>query len=480
MKGRWWVSWIWGGVGMMMVLLCLGGGCGWVGKQLISDLLIGDLEKASFSYKAAKWCAGGLPLTAQWDRLIADKTYIVLLQNNYELRATGGFAGSYVRIKMTPAGMKDMFVQDIYVPDGKLPGHVEPPYPVQEAFGQGWWKLRDANWAIDFPRATADIAWFMEQGGERPVDGVIAVNMSLFKKWLEITGPVEVTTYGQKVTANNFYNLAQSEAETDFVPGTTAKRDFLGATGTVMMEKLKDMKFIELIKLTKLIKEQMDSGEIMIWTKEIEIEKEIEKNKWDGGLGLKPSAYDYIYMVESNLGANKANCCIERNMRYEIGDKTKLTVEWKNNNEFSGPKPPVFWGGDYVNYVRIINPSMPNPPVGRAGIQSIMVNGKELRPSTKEDFQIPNSLRSGIDWDMYNVEDYGDYQIIGFWVLVRAKSSANAEVNYEIRDMNKVDDNYRLIVRKQPGVEPYKFILTVDGKEKINDLIDREKKYIVN
>jgi len=451
----------------------VGGGCGYSLKRTMAQLFNDQLSIKSWSYKTTKWCAGGLPMTSQWDRLIADKTYYVLLQNNYELRATGGFAGSFVRVKMTPAGIKEIFVQDIYVPDGKLPGHVEPPYPIQEAFGQGWWKLRDANWAVDFPRAASDMRWFLEQGGERPVDAIAAVNMSLLKKILEITGPVEVTTYGKQVTAKNFYSLAQTEAETDFVPGTTAKRDFLGAAGVAVLEEMKNLKLIKLMKLTKLFKEQMDSGEIVVWIKETEIEKEIEKNRWDGGLGQKPSLYDYIYMVESNLGANKANCCVERDMRYEIGKNSRLIIEWKNKNEFSGPRPPVFWGGDYVNYVRIINPSM-------SKIQSITVGGKELRPSTKEDFKLPNSLRSGIDWGMYNIEDYGDYKIAGFWVLVPAQASAAAELKYEIGDMNKVDDNYRLIVRKQPGVEPYPFTLTINGEEKIKTLIDRENKFVVN
>jgi len=470
------VSWIWGGGLILLLLGLVGGGCGWAGKSTVSRLLNGELDKKNWNYKPAEWCAGGLPLTAQWDKIIADKTYYVLLQNNYELRATGGFAGSFVRVKMGSTGIKEIFVQDIYVPDGKLPGHVEPPYPIQEAFGQGWWKLRDANWAVDFPRAASNMRWFLEQGGERSVDGIIAVNMGLFKKILEITGPVEVTTYGKQVTAKNFYSLAQAQAETNFVPGTTAKRDFLGAAGVAVLERIKSVRLIESVKLTKLIKEQMDSGEIMVWTKDNEIKAEIEKNNWDGALGQKPSLYDYIYMVESNLGANKANCCIDRDLRFEIERDTgarKIIINWKNNNEFAGPKPPVFWGGDYVNYVRVVIPK-------EASVSAVLAGGKNLRQATKEDFKLPNSLRSGIDWEMYNIEDYGDYKIAGFWVLVPAQASAAAELRYEIRDMNKVDDNYRLIVRKQPGVEPYPFTFTINGEEKIKTLIDRENKFVVN
>src|SRR3989344_469487 len=104
---------------------------GWLGVTLARGLLNHELK--------GEW---------PFSKYLDGKTYIVLLQNNTELRATGGFMGSYARIETDKAGIKKIEVQDIYQPDGQIAGHVEPPYPVQEAFRQGWWKLRDSNWDI--------------------------------------------------------------------------------------------------------------------------------------------------------------------------------------------------------------------------------------------------------------------------------------------------------------------------------------------
>ena len=45
-------------------------------------------------------------------------------------------------VRSQESGVRSVEIKDIYVPDGQLVGHVDPPLPIQQAFGQGWWKLR--------------------------------------------------------------------------------------------------------------------------------------------------------------------------------------------------------------------------------------------------------------------------------------------------------------------------------------------------
>ena len=168
MRNNFWKSWGLGGLGIVIVLL------------IIANVCVNELLNLNFG--VIKFCGGSLPFVKQIDKMLTGK-YVVLLQNNYELRATGGFVGSYAVVDFKNG--INVYVKDIYDADGKLPGHVEPPYPIQEAFLQGWWKLRDSNWKVDYPSAAADINWFLEQGGEKNIDGIIAVNMELFKKWLD-------------------------------------------------------------------------------------------------------------------------------------------------------------------------------------------------------------------------------------------------------------------------------------------------------
>lgn len=438
-------------------------GCGWSAVGVMKTVLNGNLGE----HKLFNWCTSGL---IDLDRLLDNKTYYVMLENNTELRATGGFMGSYAKIETDKKGIKQISVQDIYVPDGQLPGHVEPPYPVQEAFKIGYWWLRDSNWDPDFASAAADTAWFLEQGGEPPADGILAVNQLTVSQLISVFGELEVSEFDKTVTGGNLYSFAQRYAEEGFFPGSTKKKDFLGAVGGALVRRVKDVGWIELGKMGKLVWDELDKKQILIWMRDSEIQKWMEKAGWGGRLG-EPVG-DYLYIVESNLGANKANCCIKRSVdQWVSGSVVKTQITWENENEFDATKPPVFLGGQYVNYNRVVIPSSHK-------LQSVKVQGRELRRATEEDFKIPNSLRQEMSVDMYNVEQRGDLQIVGFWANVKAKETVRAELQYLTPDPSPnlgEGNQYKILVKRQPGIEGFWYKLIYNGKLVFSGWIDKDK-----
>ena len=261
---------------ILLIVLIVGGGCGWAAARVARAVLNG--QPAAPNLTVFKWCFGGLPLVDQIDKFLGDKTYVVMLQNNTELRASGGFMGSYAKLKTQDSKLKTMEVEDIYQPDGQLVGYVEPPAPIKKAFPFGSWKLRDANWDVDFSVAGEQIAWFLEQGGEK-VDGVVAVNLSLVNKILEIFGGVKTVTFDEQVTAQNLASLAQTYSEVN-----KEKRDFLGAVGAALFERIKGAKLTEEMKILRLVYDQLQKGQILIWMKDTEVEQEILKKGWGGDL----------------------------------------------------------------------------------------------------------------------------------------------------------------------------------------------------
>lgn len=444
-------------------MLAVSGGCGYSGLNTIREIANDRLEVNSREYKAFRWCTNGLPFVDKIEQILGGK-YIVLLQNNTELRPTGGFAGSYAVIDTDDKGIKQIRVQDIYEPDGKLPGHVEPPYPIQEAFGQGWWKLRDANWDPDFASAAGAMKWFFEQGGESNIAGIIGVNLDLLDQILKITGPIRLMTYDETVTDKNLYTLAQKYAEARIEGNKTDKRGFLGAVGTALEIRIRNAKLNEIIKLAGLIFGELKKEEILVWMDNPEIQKEIEFRKWGGRLEAGWSGGDYLYIVESNLGANKANCCIDRNITVQVDSHSlskTITIEWHNNNEFENPKPPVFWGGDYRNYVRVIIPK-------GFEVQRLKAAEKELRPATEKDFVVANALRQGISDDIYVVEERQDLQIIGFWAVVGAGKTEKAEIELSGQENNN------LVLKHQPGSGVTDYQILVDGIIRETGKLDRD------
>ncbi len=400
------------------------------------------------------------------------RTYSVLLQNDRELRPSGGFMGSYAKLKFKNGGLAEVIFQDIYVPDGQIAGYVEPPWPVQEAFKQGWWKLRDSNWDPDFPKAAKVIDWLFQKGNEEKASGLIAVNFSLVQKLLKILGPFYLPDYNQTVDENNLYQIAQSYSETDFFPGSTQKKDVISGLGKAMLARLKDLRTKEILKIIPLLYQNLEERQILLAFENRSLAAFFQKTGWDGsmkslGSSTESTINDYLYLVETNLGANKANCCLERKVTQEVdlSDtnilKEKVTIGFKNTGKYQEGRPPFFWGGTYVNFLRIYFPLA-------ASLMKVSVGGQ---PVSQKQMLFEKKEEQGL-------------RGVGFFVRIPTQTEKTVEITYEVPVLSPGNQvNYHLILQKQPGIESFPYSLLVKAQnnyQKIDKDIRRDEEISIN
>lgn len=371
-----------------------------------------------------------------------EKNYFVLFQNNLELRPSGGFIGSYAKLKFVNGSLKDFIVQDIYVPDGQISGHVDPPWPIQQAFQQGWWRLRDSNWELNFPTAAKQIAWFFEKGKEEKADGVIALNLLLIEDILKIFETINLPDYEAEITAETLYQYAQTQSERDFFPGSTQKKDFLSSLTKHLILKLEKIEEKQLLQLIKVIKKHLDEKQILISLNNENINKILRELNWDGAVvrsfeDKDNRISDYLYIVDTNLGVNKANCCVKRIVNQEININESglitevLKINYINSSSKDRPAPPLFWGGVYKNFLRVIL------AIEAENIE-IKVDGQPL----KERLDIENNEKNKL-------------KTVGFFVITQPLSESVVEINYQKQTKTKKPSNYYLEIQKQPGIESY-------------------------
>lgn len=431
--------------------------CVFTAYDLINSIILNQPESFIKKYQTIKACSFNNSYFTRLPEFLDNNKYIILLQNNTEIRPTGGFMGSYAVLNFNNNTLRQWRIEDIYIPDGQLKGHVDPPAPIQQAFRQGWWKLRDSNWEIDFNDAAQDINWFFEKGGEKEIDGIIGLNFGLVKKWIGIIGPINPHGYSEEINQSNFYKLAQSYAQENSFPGSMQKRNYLSAVGEVLLDRTLHANFVKKIKVAKLIFNNLENQQMMIWFKDESLSSEVKKLNWDGGLG--DYDMDYLYIVETNLGVNKANCCVERKVEHEVDTDQdlleKISIKFENMNTLESSRPPLAWGGDYLNYLRIVVPK-------NAQITDVKIDGVVYSKASKRDFEIPISK----DF-FYTIDEKDRFKIIGLWVKVKALSSATVEVAYNLA-VATFDNQYLLNIKRQPGIEylPYKLIL--NGQEVFN------------
>lgn len=163
------------------------------------DDLAGQVRDAAGAVDAAATATELLPSMLGGEE---ERTYLLVFQNNAELRSTGGMLGAAA--PLTAEGGR-IELGDVIPPadTGELDRPILPLTEDEQSlfFEQLGTYFQDANFTPDFPRAAELMAarWARDRGQE--VDGVLAVDPVALSYLLEGTGPVEVE--GVTITADN-------------------------------------------------------------------------------------------------------------------------------------------------------------------------------------------------------------------------------------------------------------------------------------
>jgi hypothetical protein len=249
------------------------------------------------------------------------RTYLILLQNSTELRPTGGFIGSVAVASFADGRMTDLSVQDVYSYDGQLKGHVDPPVPVRELLGQEHWYLRDSNWDPDFAASATRSAWFFQKESGTSVDGVLAVNTPFIVDVLKATGPIDLSDYNDRITADNFYGKSLYYTQNDFFPGSTQKKDFLGTLARSLITKITTSRTTNMPALFKAVTTALTGHDVLMMFGNEDLESVVAHYGWAGrvpsttgciGEAQASCRFDPLVSVEANMGVNKVNYFVSR------------------------------------------------------------------------------------------------------------------------------------------------------------------------
>lgn len=291
------------------------------------------------------------------------KSYLLLFQNNAELRPTGGFIGSFGILTFEKGRLLDFEIEDVYAADGQLKGHVDPPPKLGEFLGQAGWYLRDSNWDPDFPSSAVRASWFLEKEIGKRVDGVIGIDLFVAQKLLEATGEIYLADYDEKINANNFFERATYHSEVGFFPGSTGKKDFLGAVVGALFEEIKSAKGEEFGKIASSLQKSLEEKDILLFFFDEQIMAKISQFGWDGGLKdiecqeETECLTDYLAIVEANVGINKANYFLERSLEQQVNINEQGEIKSHLKILYQNKSPnDVFPAGRYKNYLRIYVP----------------------------------------------------------------------------------------------------------------------------
>jgi len=133
-----------------------------------------------------------------------ERTFLVLLQDNAELRPSGGFWGSYGVLKVKSGKITSFVTANSFDLDIENQGKFEAPSSTEGIFEEQW-RFWNSNWWPDFKISADQGLFFMNK--VRPddkFDAVIGANVDYLLELLKISGDVKVPDYAFSVNSQNF------------------------------------------------------------------------------------------------------------------------------------------------------------------------------------------------------------------------------------------------------------------------------------
>lgn len=423
-----------------------------------------------------------LPRIGKLIAIDGEKRYMVIYQNNREMRASGGFMGSYSIVDFrdgdivaidTPKGgtydMEGAFYERIVAP--------EPLWIVNPL-----WHFWDANWWPDWKKTASKLRWFYEHSGGSSVDGVIAMTPEVAERLLAIIGPLDMTaTHGVVIDKDNFWELTQSFAEQKpkghpdyhvlpFVPteasttpandpGKEPKKiigDLIGVIKTELPKRLDKEKFLA---LSGALLDSLDEKHILFSFDDAGLQNEFERLGWAGRMGK--TAGDYLMVVDTNISGAKSDRHIVQEVQHsaEVQEDGRIIDTLRIVRKHEGVKGEKFSGVKNLDWLRVYVP-----------LGAKLIEAKGFWPPDESLFEKPdpswrhdpdlaaseeNFIRDSISWTKtYNEEDK---TVFANWVQVDPGMSVEVVIRYELPfrllSGTGVESTYSLLIEKQPGAK---------------------------
>lgn len=379
--------------------------------------------------------------------------YLIMLQNNDELRPTGGFLGSYVRLDIANFGdIERLEADDIYHLDMPAIGKTEfeAPAAISKYLKVDNWYLRDANWSPDWPQSARQIQTMFQAESaaaaitEPELDGILAITPDFVASLLRITGPI--TVRDQAYAPENMQALLQYNVEVAYKDEDISswdRKDIINELINALRYKLTQLPLKRYPELLNNLYASINRGDLLIYFNNPQrqlIAKEL------GASGeIVNIQGDYLMVVDANLAAFKSDAVMKKNISYQVNleaDKISalLRLNYQHNGGFD-------WRTTrYRSYTRVLAPL-----------------GSELKNITGID-------KNSDDFMSYDDTSLGKH-VFGFFWSIEPGQSRTLQLEYylpsNISAHLQKNNLYTLFVQRQPGSQIDGFSLDIKTNKEI-------------
>ncbi len=380
------------------------------------------------------------------------KTYIVLLQNADEMRATGGFIGTVGTVRLDAGEVISQAFQDVYAFDRMASSTLlgAPPAPLKRELGVDVWYLRDSNWSPDAPQTAERISqlfqkhsWLVTDASSTQAaipDGVIFLEPDFFAVLLRFTGPITVD--GTTFTADAFFDQLQYAVEVGFVKQgipVEERKQIMSKIANAILARVVEQPRERWLELFDLGLEAFARKDVMLVMRDAELGRAFDVRGWSGR--ARATTQDELWVVDTNLAALKTDGVMEKRVDYQLDATNPAGLTATVRLTYTNTNRTINWRYTrYRDYVRVFVPEGSQLIASEGAMEKdLNQSGGKVRLGQVDVMKDLGKTVFGVFWSI----EPGETRSLSFTYHLPARVSAPL----------LKEGKYTLLLQKQPGAK---------------------------
>src|SRR3989344_2310175 len=405
-----------------------------------------------------------------------EKKYLILFQNDKELRPTGGFITAYAIFRIDKGIIHVDKSDNIYNLDATIPNKPKAPPPIRKYLPKvPVFNLRDTNLSPDFIESMKTFNSLYDKArGKEEVDGIIALDTSVLVSTIKILDDrvdAAGTTFTTKIDKRCdcpqvIYELERNISTplsldlrvSDLEAIQAGRKAIIGdLLYAILTKALKSSPKLYWGPLFQDLTTQINQKHVLFYLYDKDAQQGIQAVGADGR--IRPFAGDYLHINEANFGGQKANLYVTKTVSQDYQVKNEgnivktVTINYKNPYPASDcnlERGGLCLNAVYRNWFRIYTP---------LGSKLITSKGSEVK--------------------MISYSELGKTVFEGF-LTVRPEGTAVFTILYALPKNIINDSAVPLLIQKQPGTNEEEYSIKVNGRETQKLILSTDKEVKVH
>ena len=398
------------------------------------------------------------------------RNYLMIFQNDGELRASGGFWTAYSTMTVKDGKVTPGTASNIYDLDDRINSRVPSPRLIKSYhINVPYLNLRDSNLSPDFP-TNAEI--FLEQytkvmGSKNKFDAVVAIDTEILVDLVRILGKLDtrVGTFTAKPDKrcdgcpSIIYDLQwMSGRPRDYIEPN--RKDFMNPLMSALLANVMGSEKNKMAPLIQSLFENINQKHVMIYFPDQEMQNIGNMANITGKIVDVDQQTDYLHLNDINFASAKSNIFITQKINHDINIKNGV-ANHKISVTYTNPSP-----GSNCNLEK--GDLCLNASVYRDVFRFYTPLGSKLTKMT------------GSEVETVQYEELNKQVFEGFYGnKFGLNPKSNIKTSIEYTSGVTVGRNYTLLLQKQPGTKAVEYQITINGKElpKFDWIADKTIKY---